>query len=51
VRDTDLVRLEHEIAEALGASVTIQPRQDGAGRVVISYASLDQLDGIIARLR
>jgi ParB family chromosome partitioning protein len=50
-RDTDLVRLEHEIAEALGASVTIQPRQGGAGRVVISYASLDQLDGIIARLR
>ncbi len=50
-RDADVVRLEHEIAEALGASVTIDPRQNGAGRVVISYASLDQLDGILAKLR
>jgi len=50
-RDADVVRLEHEIAEALGASVTIDPRQNGAGRVVISYARLDQLDGILAKLR
>lgn len=50
-RDADVVRLEHEIAESLGAKVTIEPRQDGAGRLVISYASLDQLDGILARLR
>jgi ParB family chromosome partitioning protein len=50
-RDADVVRLEHEIAEALGASVSIEPRRNGAGRVVIGYASLDQLDGILARLR
>ena len=36
------------LAEALGATVTIEPRKGGAGRVVISYASLEQLDGIIA---
>jgi ParB family chromosome partitioning protein len=50
-RDADVVRLEHEIAEALGATVRIEPRRNGAGRVVIGYASLDQLDGILARLR
>ncbi len=50
-RDADVVRLEHDIAEALGAAVSIEPKKNGAGRVVISYASLDQLDGILARLR
>lgn len=47
----DLLRLESELAEALGAAVRIEPAKKGAGRVVIRYSSLDQLDGIIARLR
>ncbi len=50
-RDADVARLEQEIAEALGARVTIEPRKHGAGRVVISYASLDELDGILSKLR
>jgi ParB family chromosome partitioning protein len=50
-RDADVVRLEHEIAEALGAAVAIEPRRNGAGRVVIRYSSLDELDGILAHLR
>jgi len=49
--DPDLLRLQNEIADALGATVTIEPRKNGAGRVVIGYSSLDQLDGIIAKLR
>ena len=36
-----LARLETEIAEALGAKVRIEPRRNGAGRVVIGYSSLD----------
>ena len=36
---------------ALGAKVAIEPKKGGAGRVVIEYASLDQLDGILAKLR
>lgn len=47
----DLLRLESELAEALGAAVRIEPTKKGAGRVVIRYSSLDQLDGIIAKLR
>jgi len=50
-RDADTVRLETEIAEALGAKVTIEPRPGGKGRVVIGYSSLEQLDGIVAQLR
>ncbi|MEP7180803.1 MAG: ParB/RepB/Spo0J family partition protein [Betaproteobacteria bacterium] len=49
--DPDLARLTEELAEALGAKVAIEPKKGGAGRVVISYASLDQLDGILAKLR
>ncbi len=49
--DRDVARLEHELADALGASVRIEPTRKGAGRVVISYSSLAQLDGILAKLR
>ena len=42
---------QNELAEALGATVAIEPRKGGAGRVVIRYSSLEQLDGIIAKLR
>ena len=48
-RDRDLLRLQEELSEALGTSVRIEPRRKGAGRVVIDYATLDQLDGILAR--
>ncbi|MDQ6618594.1 MAG: ParB/RepB/Spo0J family partition protein [Pseudomonadota bacterium] len=50
-RDADVARLEEELAERLGASVHIESRPKGAGRVVIAYASLEQLDGILERLR
>ena len=50
-RDADLARLENELCDALGASVRIEAKPAGAGRIVISYASLDQFDGILAKLR
>ena len=37
--------------ERLGASVRIEPGRKGAGRLVIRYASLEHLDGILARLK
>jgi ParB family chromosome partitioning protein len=49
--DPDLARLQDELAERLGAKVTIEPRKAGSGRLVIAYSSLDELDGILARLR
>ncbi len=36
---------------ALGAPVRIEPKRKGAGRIVIGYSSLEQLDGILAKLR
>jgi ParB family chromosome partitioning protein len=49
--DPDLDRLQNELAESLGATVAIEPKKGGSGRLVIRYSSLDQLDGIIAKLR
>ncbi|NDP41218.1 MAG: ParB/RepB/Spo0J family partition protein [Aromatoleum sp.] len=49
--DPDVARLTEELAEALGATVSIEPRKGGAGRVVIGYSTLEQLDGIVAKLR
>ncbi|HZI84276.1 MAG TPA: ParB/RepB/Spo0J family partition protein [Casimicrobiaceae bacterium] len=49
--DADVARLESEMAEALGASVRIEPRRKGSGRIVIRYSSLEQLDGLLVRLR
>ncbi len=49
--DPDVARLEEELAQTLGAEVQVQHGRGGRGRLVVSYASLDQLDGILERLR
>jgi ParB family chromosome partitioning protein len=49
--DQDLLRLEEEIADAIGATVRIRANRKGVGEVVIRFASLDQLDGLLGRLR
>jgi ParB family transcriptional regulator, chromosome partitioning protein len=50
-RSRDLVRLEEELADSLGASVRLDANAKGRGKLVITFSSLDQLDGIVARLR
>jgi ParB family chromosome partitioning protein len=49
--DADVRRLEEELSDALGAKVRIESTRGGAGRIVVGYASLDQLEGILAKLR
>ena len=51
LRDPDLDRLETELADTLGTYVEISHQANGQGELVIRYASLDQLDGIIARMK
>ncbi len=48
-RDRDLLRLQESVSAKLGAQVIIKPGKKGAGNVVIHYASLEQLDGILAK--
>ena len=49
-RDADVRRLEQELAEKLGARVAIHHTGAGKGRLVVSYNSLDELDGILAHI-
>ena len=49
--DPNVSRLEQELAEKLGAKVSIQHSRSGKGKVVVSYNSLDELDGILAHIQ
>jgi ParB family chromosome partitioning protein len=49
--DRDLLRLQEEIADVLGATVKIKANRKGAGEVSIHFGNLDQLDGLLSRLR
>jgi ParB family chromosome partitioning protein len=50
--DRDVARLEEELAQRLGTMVQVlNSPKGGKGRLVIYYQSLDQLDGLISRLR
>jgi ParB family chromosome partitioning protein len=49
--DTDIRRLQDELAEYLGATVKIQPKRGGSGVVGIRYHNLEQLDGILALIK
>ncbi|NMG14031.1 ParB/RepB/Spo0J family partition protein [Aromatoleum bremense] len=48
--DRDLLRIEEEIADVLGATVRIKANKKGAGEVTIRFGSLDQLDGLLESL-
>jgi ParB family chromosome partitioning protein len=49
-RDRDVARLEEELSDHLGLSVSIRAGKNGSGQLVIGFSSLDQLDGVLARL-
>jgi len=51
VVDADVRRLEIEVSEKLGAKVRVEHSKAGAGKLVISYNSLDELDGILGHIR
>jgi ParB family transcriptional regulator, chromosome partitioning protein len=50
-RDANVERLERDLADKLGARVAIQQGAGGKGKLVVSYNSLDELDGILAHIQ
>jgi ParB family transcriptional regulator, chromosome partitioning protein len=48
--DRDILNLQDDLTAKLGAQVAINQKKNGSGKLVISYSSLDQLDGIIEQL-
>ena len=46
----DIIRLQEKVADRLGATVEIRHSAKGAGKLVIEYKTLDQLDGILSKI-
>ncbi len=49
--DPNITRLEQDLSEKLATRVAIQHARNGRGKLVIVYHSLDELDGILERIR
>lgn len=49
--DTNIRRLQDDLTDRLGARVQIEQGTRGAGKLVIAYNSLDELDGILAHIK
>jgi ParB family chromosome partitioning protein len=47
----DIRRLEVEVSEKLGAKVRVDHTKKGSGKLVISYNTLDELDGILKHIK
>ena len=50
-RDPNTIKLEKEISEALGARVGISHNKKGIGKLVINFKNLDQLQGILEKIK
>lgn len=49
--DPDIRQLQDSLSEKLGAEVLINHTAKGKGKVILKYGSLDQLDGILNRIK
>ena len=49
--DRDVLRLQEELSEKLGAQVQLQCGVKGRGKVIIHYHSLDELQGILGHIK
>ena len=50
-KDTDLLNIEKEMSELFGHKIEIETKNKKAGKVSISYKTLDELDNIISKLK
>ncbi|CAG7857712.1 putative chromosome-partitioning protein ParB [biofilm metagenome] len=48
--DADTLRLQNELTAKLGAKVLIDHKGNGAGKLIINYRSLEELDGILEQI-
>lgn len=49
--DPNIAALQQDLTERLGAKVLIQQGGGGKGKLVVTYNSLDELDGILSHIR
>ncbi|MEW6997499.1 ParB/RepB/Spo0J family partition protein [Colwelliaceae bacterium BS250] len=50
IKDPDTEKLQDNLSMRIGSPVEIKHNKKGKGKMVISYASLDELDGILAKI-
>jgi ParB family chromosome partitioning protein len=50
-KSRDIARLEEELSDALAANVVIKMGAKNKGQLIVDFAGLDALDGVIAKLR
>jgi ParB family chromosome partitioning protein len=50
-KDTDLLNIEKEMSELFGHKIEIETKNKKAGKVSISYKTLDELDSIISKIK
>ena len=50
-QDPDIATLERELGEKLAAKVSIRHGRGGKGQLVVTYHSVDELEGILERIR
>ncbi|OGT07802.1 MAG: chromosome partitioning protein ParB [Gammaproteobacteria bacterium GWE2_37_16] len=50
-KDPNISHLQTELAEKLGAKVTIQQKNKNKGQLIIQYNSLEELDGILGHIQ
>ena len=48
-QQADIAALEERLSAHMAAQVSVQHRRNGAGRVVLNYRNLDELDAILAK--
>ncbi|MEO1889789.1 MAG: ParB/RepB/Spo0J family partition protein [Cycloclasticus sp.] len=51
VKDPDVARLQYNLSEKLGAKVDISHDNKGAGKIIIHYSTLDELEGVLGHLK
>ena len=50
-KNQDIINLQNQLSEKLGAAVKIDHSSKGCGKLIISYNSVDELDGILDHLK
>ena len=50
-KDSEVIKLEQELSEKLGANIQIKYNSKGKGKLTIDYNSLDELDGILEHIK
>ena len=51
VKDADIDRLANLLSDKLGMTVSFRQGNKGKGKLIIDYASLDELDGLLEKLQ